>query len=96
MASEGTTASHVCSGSTTWGFKPVKIDRRPQGNVTTERSEGLWSLLPWPRKRPMTLTIKYLGGSQCWFEVRARGRSLKRPGVVHLVELMDELMAGSL
>lgn len=41
----------------------------------------------------MTVTLKYRGGPEGWIEVRARGRIVRRPGYVALLDLWHELAA---
>lgn len=84
--------SNVRPTSTSWAWRRVKIAQPPQAKKP-ERAPAstLGSLLPWPRKRPMTVTLVYRGGPECWIEVRARGRIVRRPGVVALVDLWREL-----
>lgn len=78
--------------STTWAWRRVKIAQPPQAKShRATAGSTLGSLLPWPRKRPMTVTLVYRGGPECWIEVRARGRIVRRPGVVALVDLWREL-----
>lgn len=74
--------------STTWEWKRVKIAQPPQAQQDAERSESTRSLLSWPRKRPQTLTLVYRGGPEAWWEIRARGRVWRRPGVTALHDIM--------
>jgi hypothetical protein len=46
-----------------------------------------------PRK-PLEITIKYRGGPECWWEVRARGVTLRRPGHMAIHDLFVEITAG--
>lgn len=86
-----------CTQSTTSEWNYGKIKRRRPGKSPAERSESsLRSLLPWPKKRPVTLAIKYLGGAECWFSIRVRGREIKRPGYVQLIDLMEEIHQSNL
>lgn len=78
--------------STTWAWRRVKIAPAPQAESDAERSESaLGSLLPWPRRRPLTLTLRYRGGSEAWYEIRVRGRTIRRPGHVALHDLWREI-----
>lgn len=91
---EGTGADAQTVASTTWAWKRVRIAPAPQaeGTVRAQRAP-LRGLLPWPRRKPMTLTIKFRGGKECWYEIRARGRTIRRPGPIALHDLMRELYA---
>lgn len=77
--------------STTFGWKRVKISQPPEANEHVERSESLKSLLPWPRRRPLVITVKYRGGAECWYEIRSRGRTIRRPGYVQIHDLIHDL-----
>lgn len=80
------------TGSTTWGWRYVKIAPAPQAKSDAERSESsLGSLLPWPRRKPMHIDIRWRGGPECWYEIRARGRTIRRPGSIALHDLMEQL-----
>lgn len=41
----------------------------------------------------MTLTIQFRGGKECWYEIRGRGRTIRRPGVIALHDIMREFYA---
>lgn len=78
--------------STTWAWRRVKIAPAPQANVTASASEAtLKGLLRWPRRKPLNITLKYRGGPECWWEIRARGRTIRRPGYIALHDLMRDL-----
>lgn len=80
------------STSTTWRWQRVKIATPPQAEGTARAKRApITSLLPWPRDRKMTLTVKYRGGSQCWWEITARGRTIRRPGVLALHDVLSDL-----
>lgn len=81
--------------STTWEWKKVMVKRRPQGPSDTA-AEGV--LIPPLSRRdsrtPLTLTIRYRGGPEAWWEVKARGRTWRRPGWIALQDLMTEILEG--
>lgn len=62
-------------------------------STASEASPPSGSLLSWPRRKPLTLTLVYRGGPEAWWEVRARGRVWRRPGVTALHDLMTEVAA---
>ena len=83
------------SVSTTWEWKRVKIAQPPQAKEHAERSESsLRSLLPWPRRKPLHLSVVYRGGPECWWEIRSRGRVIRRPGVMALHDVLKEIHQG--
>src|SRR5688572_16927230 len=84
----------IRSISTPWAWRRVKIGPAPQANSDRERSEASQgSLTAWPRRRPVTLTLTYRGGPEAFWQIEARGRTWRRPGVIALHDLMVEVMA---
>lgn len=84
-ANKGTT-------STTWAWRQVKI-RRPAGgqqHSTAKPSRWFGRARRDPRE-PLTLTIKYRGGEECWYEVHARGEVGRFPGHVALHDVLREV-----
>lgn len=92
MADEDLTNTRT--SSTTWEWRRVRMSRAPKAmSTSSEASPPKGSLLPWPRRKPLTLSIAFRGGPECWWEVRARGRVWRRPGTVAIHDLMSEIMA---
>jgi hypothetical protein len=82
---------HSTVGSTTWVSEQRKIRPAPQAKEhRASAASTLRGLLPWPRRKPLTLTLTFRGGSACWYEIRGRGRTIRRPGVIALHDLMRE------
>lgn len=80
--------------STTSTWRYGKIRRAPEAKDGRERSEALrGSLLPWPRRRPLTIKVTYRGGPECWWQLEARGRTWRRPGSLYLHDVLAEVMA---
>jgi hypothetical protein len=81
--------------STTWRFERVKITAPLQRPASASAAGRRWWLLSRrdPRK-PITITIKYRGGSQAWYEVRARGSLGRFHGATALHDVMSEINAG--
>jgi hypothetical protein len=73
--------SNLSSPSTTWGFRRVKIGVAPQAD-SHSRPKGVarQALARRDPRKPLTVTIVYRGGSECWWEIRSRGVVLRRPG----------------
>lgn len=78
-------------GSTRWAWRQVKVARPPEARKSSA-PKGLhsWRRLPkWPlRRKPLSLTVTYRGGPECWYEVHSRGRSARFTGAVQLHDLM--------
>lgn len=92
----GTNAgSNKRTPSTTTEWQWAKIRRRPQGPGTqTPKGASLRGLPPREQREPLTVTMRYLGGQECWIELKARGRTIKRPGSLALVDVLQELLDG--
>lgn len=67
--------------STTFAWKYVKV-AGPAGGQKPERSSsrGFRRLPRWPMRKPLSLTMKYRGGAECWVEVHSRGEIARFPG----------------
>lgn len=78
--------------STRWVAKPGKIGRPPEASKTTARRAARWYHLPnRDRRKPLTITISYRGGNECWYEVHARGSIGRFPGIICLHDVMREI-----
>jgi len=53
-----------------------------------------WSLGRRDPRKKQTIEVHYEGGPECWYEIRARGRSGKFPGYVALHDIMREIDEG--
>lgn len=75
--------------STTWGWRKVKISPAPPGR-RGQPPEGRHPALGCTRdpRKPLSVTIVYRGGAEAWWELRARGIVLRRPGHVALDEVL--------
>ena len=67
--------------------------RRPAGgHDAVGRKAARWFHLPLrDRRKPLTLTISYRGGPECWYEVHARGSIGRFPGYAALHDVMNEI-----
>ena len=88
--------SNDSSPSTRWEWRQVKVRPTAGGQKDARRRRGRFFGLP-PRnpRQPLTLTIKFRGGPECWYEVHARGQIVRYPGVRCLHEIMDEINTGA-
>lgn len=82
-------------GSTTWALKLVKIGRRPPG-PSNSGSEATASppLAPRSPREPLTLTVRLRGGPECWWEIKARGRTYRYPGTLSLHDVLTWINEG--
>lgn len=84
------------SVSTDWEWRKVKIRRPPEATGTVSPKARRFRHLPWrdPRQ-PLTLTIKFRGGPECWYEVHARGSIGRWPGYMAIHDIMSEILGGA-
>lgn len=78
-------------GSTTWQWRRVKVQRRPEGSITARRSRTarLWRTLPrGDRHKWVTVRIRWRGGAESWWLVEARGKVQAVQGWQALEDLM--------
>lgn len=81
------------SGSTTWVWESRKILAPPTGQQRVARRASDSALLSARDMRePLTMTVRYLGGAEGWWEIKARGRTYRRPGVRALHDVMLDLL----
>src|SRR6185503_20745786 len=82
-------------GSTTWEWRKVKITRRtPAQQDRRGAASSSPALRQWPRRDPITITVRSRGGAESWWEVRARGRTHRFPGWVTLEDVMAQVHGG--
>jgi hypothetical protein len=68
------------------------MSRAPQAS-TDSRPKGDYShrLAPRDARQPLTMTVTYRGGPECWWEISARGVKIRRPGSVALHDVLSHL-----
>ena len=83
---------NTSSPSTTWGWRRVKISRPPEaGTRSGAQRRTLHALRKRDPRQPLTVTVVYRGGSECWWELRSRGVVIRRPGHNALHDVLWEL-----
>lgn len=82
--------------STTWEYRRVKIG--PLAHRASTAAEpgkaGRRYFLRLARRnprQPLSVTIKYRGGSECWVEIVARGGVLRVPGHAAVYDVLMTL-----
>jgi hypothetical protein len=76
-------------GSTTYRWKKVIVSQRPAPQeAQREARKGLRRLPRRDPRQPLTMTIKYRGGSEGWVEIHARGEILRVPGYRAIIDLL--------
>lgn len=75
-----------------WEWKQVKIRRPAGGQKASLPKGGHWYRFP-PRnpREPLTIKVKYRGGSEAWYEVHARGSVGRYPGYRSIHEIMSDI-----
>lgn len=84
--------TNVRSGSTTWVWEADKLRPARREGERVSKTPSRWGRLT--RRNPreeLTLTIKYRGGAECWYLVKARGSHGVFPGVLALHDVMREI-----
>lgn len=66
------------------------MQRRPQGPSRTGAKHA--SRLPkWRPRTPLTITVRYHGGSEAWWCIKARGTEFRVPGHIAIHDVMREI-----
>lgn len=75
--------------STRWDWRLVKIEQ-PARAHRNSRPEGVRTTLPTAKamREKITITVKYRGGAECWWECHARGRRFRFPGHMAIHDVM--------
>ena len=78
--------------SATWVWRRTKIRRPPEAQGPVTAKPWRFSGLP-PRsgRESALISVKYRGGPEAWYEIKARGRTVRYPGWVCLSDLMQEI-----
>lgn len=88
--------SNTRAPSTTWTWKRVRITQPPQANGHASASAlSIRQLSKRDRRKPLTIAVKYRGGPECWWEIRARGAVIRVPGHAALHDVLDALSEGN-
>jgi len=89
-------ASNDRSPSTTWVWKTRTIRVPAGGQQAAAAGVRHPSQLPLRNSRkPLTITITYRGGPECWWELKGRGITIRRPGALALHDVLS-LFEGTL
>lgn len=83
-------AANTCLGSTTWEWKRVKVPMRPKGHVKQPPKASARS--PRDARDPLTITVTYRAGAECWWQVSARGTVYRFPGATALHDVMRHIL----
>jgi len=81
------TEANTRSRSTTWVWEMRKVRRSPERAPASQSPKAS----PWPPREPLTLTVRYLGGSEAWVEVTSRGQTRKMPGHRYLLDALIDV-----
>lgn len=68
------------------------MSRAPQAS-TNSRPKGDYShrLAARDPREPLTITVSFRGGTECWWEIKGRGVTIRRPGVTSLHDVLSHL-----
>jgi hypothetical protein len=66
---------------------------RPPEAMGTARAERArrFSLARRDPREPLTVIVRYRGGAECWWELRARGTVWRMPGHVSLQDALAQI-----
>lgn len=81
--------------STTWQWKRVKM-RRPAGGPSSTPPKASSRLSRWRPRSPLTITVRYHGGPEAWWCIKARGCEFRFPGHTALHDVMRAVMNNDL
>lgn len=78
--------------STTFEWKLVKVRRPAGGQKHSQPKAGRWWSRP-PRnpREPLTVSVKFRGGPECWYEIHARGGVGRFIGTTSIHDIMVEI-----
>lgn len=87
-----TNESNDCSPSTTWAWRKVKIAPAPKA-PREQRPKGPSKPLAsvWNGRETLTISVRYRGGAECWYELKSRGQTVRIPGHVALHDVMGRI-----
>lgn len=78
--------------STTWEFRRVKVRRRPQGPAARRpKDSSFGDLGRLDPKEGTFVKVTYRGGPECWWQLEARGKTVRRPGSLALHDVLWEI-----
>lgn len=80
--------------STTPEWRWAKIRATPARPSKTSPKASLPALAPWDKAMALSISVKYRGGAECWWEITARGRVWRRPGHLALDDVLQEVLSG--
>jgi hypothetical protein len=94
MAPKITLTEHLFP-STTWEYRKVKIKAlaAPHGSASPQGTPSK-PLVRRDRRSPLTLSIKYRGGPEAWYEIETRGRTYRFPGSTYLHDALECINEG--
>lgn len=79
--------------STTYAWRRVRVRSPAAGQEARVPKGRRWRhLSPWDKRRKLTITVRYRGGSEGWIQVDARGSMGRFPGHVQLIDVVLEVM----
>lgn len=78
--------------STTWEYRKVKISRAASPQSAGASKTLRFRFLPRrDRAKPLTISVQYRGGPECWYLVKARGGSANFHGATGIHDIMEEI-----
>jgi len=66
----------------------------PAGGQQLGRRRRPPRLTQHPQRTPLTIQVSYRGGAECWWTIKARGRTWRRPGTLALHDVLQDIFDG--
>lgn len=73
-----------------WELAKIQTPARAGKHVRRRRS-SFASLPKWPRRQPLVIKVWWRGGAEAWWQLEARGVTIRRPGHVCLHDVLAEI-----
>jgi len=82
--------------STTYAWRRVKISSPPQAPRESRRRRRWIALGNKERRQLIEVRVRYRGGAEDWYEVRARGGVVRVQGSLTFGDVMERVYRGDL
>jgi hypothetical protein len=89
----GADGSYGRSGSTRVRWELAKVHRPPEAPSTQPPEGGPPRLSRLELRETVTITVRWRGGPEAWWEVKARGRTMRFPGHDSLHDVLLQVYA---
>lgn len=88
--------TYTGSPSTTWKTGRIRVSPAPKAQGTQSAKRAIHALRPREPREKLTITVRYRGGPECWWEIHARGETVRVPGHAALHDTLMTLNGQSI